>query len=72
MDEPDGYSAEEIAHFLGMNVEEFFVAAAHADLEAVETDGEHFYRREDVEQFLINVGALDGETAWGRRAQPDS
>lgn len=58
------FVAEEVATFMRVPVDEFHVLAAHADLVPTEVEGEHFYRKSDVERFLVNAGVIEGETAW--------
>ncbi|MDF2440426.1 MAG: hypothetical protein JWN98_1410 [Abditibacteriota bacterium] len=67
-DEPgtsgEHFTAEEVAAFIGISVEEFFDRAAHADLTPVEIEEKYFYRARDVRRFLVNTGVLDGESLW--------
>lgn len=58
------FTAEEIAAFVGIDVEEFFDRAAHADLVPVEVEGKYFYKAGDVRRFLINAGVLSGDSLW--------
>lgn len=58
------FTAEEIAAFLNIPVDEFFSRAAHGDLQPVEVDDKHLYAGKKVRRFLINLGVLEGEDEW--------
>jgi hypothetical protein len=58
------FTAEEIAAYLNLPVDEFFSRAAHGDLRPVEVEGRHLYAGTHVRRFLINLGVLEGDDQW--------
>ena len=58
------FTAAEIAAYLDVEIEQFHVMAGNGDLRPMEIEGEFFYKVADVRRFLINAGALQGDSVW--------
>ena len=62
--EEEYFTAEEIAAYLQVPVDDFHTQAAHGDLRPVQIEEVYVYAKKDVKRFLINLGILEGESQW--------
>jgi len=58
------FTAEEIAAYLGVEIEEFHSRAGHGDLLPVQIEGQYVYAKKDVKRFLVNLGVIEGDSQW--------
>lgn len=58
------FTAEEIAEYLSVSVDDFHTRAAHGDLLLVQIEDQYLYAGRDVRRFLVNLGFIEGETHW--------